>query len=908
MKNSIYTFIVTLLCAVMPAVADTLISSNFDANTGAAVLTGDLDNSTGSASVNITDWVKDPRISSVSGLTAISPGGGFAVARSGSNVADEDMVVINHNLNISPAASKRGFSVNFTVDSGSYWDLTSLVVKAGHTSSSGAAQVYASDLNYTLSGGSLISPVTGSVTESYGDRTLHSISFDLTGTTIEAGEYTLEITMNNLSSGGAYASFDGITLTGQNDLPSLPEIHSFTADKSYATAGSTINLLWETSDATSLSITPGPGDVTSVTSNGDGSTSVVISETTTFTLSATNDLGTVQQTLEILSGPARPNIVLFVVDDFGPHDTSVPFNLDSGGNPVAYNFNEFYQTPNMEVLASQGMRFTSAYAQTVCSPTRCGIMTGRNSARHGVSDWVGGGGSGSPANWRSGGIGASDVTLPELLGGAGYRTIHVGKGHFAQTSVDIQQDIGFDVNIAGGRWGHPPSNYIGTAGYGGLPGLEGYDGSFYLTRALSMEANKAVENAVNEGRPFFLHMSFYAVHAPFTTNPDASGDYSSAVNNTHASFATQVEGMDIAVGAIRQKLIDLGVAEDTFIILVGDNGSDSPATTVNGLPGGSFSDWPMRGKKGSKWEGGSRIPMIGTWALPDSSNTFQQALPIPANSVETDIVTTWDIPTTLLGVAGVDTSLEFGEDGHDLSSYLSGAAGSHRPQEIVVHYPHNHRSDYFSWIRQGDMKLIYNYQTNSHELYNLANDPTETTDLASSEPETTMKLARALAQKLDATWGSAGVLKPTISTSAPNGNVISIPNDPSVDVDEDGLADTNEDPDLDGLIDAGETNPDNENTDGDSTNDGDELRTGTDPLSGASDFLGTLSGDSLQGWSVTWPSKPGANYSIYSSDSLTTWPETPIATVPAAAAGSSTSYILPQSSDPQRFYRVVLSP
>jgi hypothetical protein len=138
-------------------------------------------------------------------------------------------------------------------------------------------------------------------------------------------------------------------------------------------------------------------------------------------------------------------------------------------------------------------------------------------------------------------------------------------------------------------------------------------------------------------------MCFYAVHAPFTTNPDATGNYSSAVSANHGKFATMIEGMDIAVGEIRRKLIDLGVAEDTLIVFVGDNGSDSPATTVDGLPSGTFNDWPMRGKKGSKWEGGTRVPFIATWASPNPANTFQQAVPIPADSIETDIVTTWDL-------------------------------------------------------------------------------------------------------------------------------------------------------------------------------------------------------------------------------------------------------------------------
>jgi hypothetical protein len=375
-----------------------------------------------------------------------------------------------------------------------------------------------------------------------------------------------------------------------------------------------------------------------------------------------------------------------------------------------------------------------------------------------------------------------------------------------------------------------------------------------------------------------------------------------------------IEGMDIAVGEIRQHLIDLGVAENTLVIFVGDNGSDSPATTQDGLPSGAFSDWPMRGKKGSRWEGGSRVPFIACWADPDPTNPFQQAVPIPANSIETDIVTTWDIPATLLDAAGLSTPTDFGEDSHSLLPYFSATPGTHRPQEIAVHYPHEHRSDFFSWIRQGDMKLIYNFQGPSlpeydtHQLYNLANDPTESNDLAASQPETVMQLSRRLAQMLDAEWGPAGVMLPTISTTEPPDNVVSIPDDPATDIDGDGIADRNEDPNRNGLVDPGETNPDSDNTDGDRTPDGDELRTGTDPLDPSSDFTGVLTPDAGGDYSITWPSKPGALYRIETSDTLATGDWSPIEdNVPAHASDPATTHDLPSRSDPKRFYRVVLN-
>lgn len=907
------------LLAGTPAASATpiaIFNSSFDGNTGAHVFATNTDNTSGSPGLAINDWTTHASVTAISGLGAISTGdggtsGGFARTQGGTGTyANGDNVYLsrNHNLDSDRSTSRRGFSLSFTIDS--TWPLTTLSILSGHTTNTGNQdQSYSSDLVFSLDGGTLGAPVTASSNQDYGTGPAYlPVSFDLAGTILGPGTYTLDVYQRNMAGGGAYATFDGITLEGDDGAAPPPVIDSFTANRTYVTPGSTVDLSWETTGAATLYIAssagPDIGDVSSISTDGDGTIRAVVNEATTFTLEATNDSGTTTETISIESGNPRPNIVVFLVDDMGPHDTSVPFNLDPGGRPVAYNFNSFYVTPNMERLAASGMRFTNAYAQSVCSPTRCGIMTGRNSARHAVTDWVGGGGSGSPPNWRSAGLNASDITLPKLLKPGGYRTIHVGKAHFSVSSVP-PQDLGFDVNIGGGRWGHPPSGYIGTAGYGGLPGLGAYDGSMFLTKALAIEANKAVEDAVDEGRPFFLHMSFYAVHAPFTTNPDASGDYSAATGGTHSAFATMIEGMDMAIGEIRRKLVDLGVAENTLIVFLGDNGSDSPATSQDGLPSGRFSDFPMRGKKGSKWEGGIRVPMLACWAAGNPANPWQQALPIPANSIETDIVSSWDLPVTLLGVAGLPGAAGFGEDGHDLRPYLAATPGSHRPQELVIHYPHNHRSDFFSLIRQGDMKLIYNYQTNSHQLYDLATDPTESNDLAGARPETVTRMARSLAQGLDATWGSPGVLRPTIATTAPNGNVVSIPDNPAVDVDADGLADTFEDDDLDGLVDPGETDPDMDNTDGDNILDGAELRLGTDPLDPSSYFH--LQGAPQPDHSIllTWPSQPGVFFDISSSNDLDDW-NTIATDVPAANPGATTSYPVPPTAAPDRFFRIGL--
>jgi hypothetical protein len=194
--------------------AGTLFTSAFDGNTGAAVLPGNTDNTTGSATVGIMDWVTDSSVTSISGLTAISTGsGGFAQLQGGTaTYANGDSIYISRNLNLD-TSPQRGFSLSFTIDSPS--DLETLTILSGHSTNTGNQdQAYLSDLFFSLTGGSLGAPVTGSSTEDYAvGPAYHTVAFDLTGTTINAGSYNLDVYQSNLVGGGAYAIYDGITLT-----------------------------------------------------------------------------------------------------------------------------------------------------------------------------------------------------------------------------------------------------------------------------------------------------------------------------------------------------------------------------------------------------------------------------------------------------------------------------------------------------------------------------------------------------------------------------------------------------------------------------------------------------------------------------------------------------------------------
>ena len=214
----------------------------------------------------------------------------------------------------------------------------------------------------------------------------------------------------------------------------------------------------------------------------------------------------------------------------------MPFHYDTNGSPIVSALNNRYRTPSMEALAAKGRKFTGAYACSVCTPTRASIMTGLNSARHHITTWTHPStpqdtGSnqqpnlGAPAGWRRAGMDADDIALPALLQEAGYRTIHAGKAHFGSNGhfAGDPRAIGFDVNIAGHGAGGPGS-YRGTDNFGTgiwhIPGLEQYHGQdIFLTEALTLEMNKAIESSVADGVPFFAYMAHYAVARPLHVGP-----------------------------------------------------------------------------------------------------------------------------------------------------------------------------------------------------------------------------------------------------------------------------------------------------------------------------------------------------------------------------------------------------
>ncbi|HBN78884.1 MAG TPA: N-acetylgalactosamine-6-sulfatase [Planctomycetaceae bacterium] len=465
---------------------------------------------------------------------------------------------------------------------------------------------------------------------------------------------------------------------------------------------------------------------------------------------------------EQTTSASQPNIMVFLVDDMGVMDTSVPFLTDESGHPKKYPLNEYYRTPNMQRLADQGIRFNNFCAMSVCSPTRNSIMTGQNAARHHTTNWINptnnNRGPFGPPDWNWEGLNKEDVTLPRLLIKAGYRTIHVGKGHFGAEDYEGADplNIGFDVNVAGASFGAPGS-YYAEKGYGAdtkrahhaVPHLQKYHGSeTFLTEALSIEAKARVTEAVKDDKPFFLYMAHYAVHAPFDSDPRFADHYKDSGKPANAqAFATLIEGMDKSLGDLLDHFDELGISENTLVFFLGDNGSDAPLGHQHAVACAA----PLRGKKGSHYEGGMRVPFIAAWAKPNASNANQKELPIEIGAIQSQQAAVYDLYPTILNLVEVQNPQSHTVDGSKLNKLLTGKSDASRNETFLMHYPHSpHRSDYFTSYRKGDWKVVYHYipseasEGSHYQLYNLKADPFESSNLAKSNPEQLQKLMKDL--------------------------------------------------------------------------------------------------------------------------------------------------------------------
>ena len=473
----------------------------------------------------------------------------------------------------------------------------------------------------------------------------------------------------------------------------------------------------------------------------------------------------------------QPNIILFLVDDMGWQDTSLPFWTEK--TP----FNQRYRTPNMERLAAQGVKFTQAYATSVCSPTRTSLMTGMNAARHRVTNWTLNRNqtTDSPDEvlelpvWNANGLqpvdsienGLHATTFPQLLRENGYYTIHCGKAHWGayDTPGADPLNLGFDVNIAGHAAGGLGS-YLGEKNFGnaekgvitrpwGVPGLDKYHGdSIFITEALTREAIAALDQARETGKPFYLYMSHYAVHVPMEPDARFIDKYRElGLPEPEARYASMVEGMDKSLGDLMDYLDDKDIADNTVVIFMSDNGGLSAAGR-GGEP--HTHNWPLRSGKGSAYEGGIREPMIVRWPGTVAPGT---------ECGEYLIIE--DFFPTILELAGVEQYETVQTvDGISFMPLLTAQAPAQPDRDLYWHFPNKWGSSgpgigTTSTIRSGDWKLVYWYKDQSVELYNITEDIGETHNLAESEPEK----VKELAVKLGTYLRSVGADRPSLKAT-----------------------------------------------------------------------------------------------------------------------------------------------
>jgi arylsulfatase A len=425
---------------------------------------------------------------------------------------------------------------------------------------------------------------------------------------------------------------------------------------------------------------------------------------------------------------AKPNFVFILADDLGWSD-------------VACYGSTFYKTPNIDRLASEGMRFTDAYTSgPVCSPTRASIMTGKYPARLHLTDWLPGRQDRASQKLLRPEIEhhlpLEEATLAEALKKAGYVSASIGKWHLGGPGF-LPQDQGFDLNVAGDATGSPISYFAPFRnGLHVMPGLEQAADGEYLTDRLTTEAEKFIE--ANRDRPFFLYLAHYAVHTPLKAKQEMIDKFLAqhpTGPQTNAIYAAMIESVDDSVGRIVKKLEDLNLADRTVIFFTSDNGG---LATKEGPNTPSTSNAPLRDGKGYLYEGGIRVPLIVRW--PGS---------IRPGVAEHTPVSSIDFYPTILAMAGLITNNPV--DGVNILPVLKqqGPLGRDR---LYWHYPHysNQGGKPCGAVREGDLKLVQFFEDGRLELYNLRDDISEIHNLASTLPAT----AAALRTKLKA-WRTA---------------------------------------------------------------------------------------------------------------------------------------------------------
>jgi arylsulfatase A len=407
---------------------------------------------------------------------------------------------------------------------------------------------------------------------------------------------------------------------------------------------------------------------------------------------------------------SRPNIVVFLADDLGYGD------LGCYGHPVI-------RTPNLDALARQGVRLTQCYAASaVCSPSRSAILTGRTPHRNGVFTWIE---AGSEVHLRT-----SEVALPKLLKGRGYDTCHVGKWHlnglFNAPEQPQPDDHGYDWWLGTQNNAAPshkdPTNFARN----GTPvgPVAGYSAPFVVGEAIGW-----LKGLRDRSRPFFLAVWTHEPHLPIESAPEFQEPYRELPDPDLRQHHGDVTQLDHAFGLLMSALDEQGLTDTTFVVFTSDNGPEGDGVTgrTRGATGG------LRGRKRALYEGGIRVPGIARW--PGRIK--------PGTTCDVPVIGS-DLFPTLLGIAGASPPADRTIDGADVLPVLTGRSAT-VARAVPLYWrldmaPHGlHLA-----LRVGDWKLLAGRDLDRFELYNVKEDPKETTDLRDKEPGRFVSLRREL--------------------------------------------------------------------------------------------------------------------------------------------------------------------
>lgn len=447
--------------------------------------------------------------------------------------------------------------------------------------------------------------------------------------------------------------------------------------------------------------------------------------------------------------PATPNVVLILADDLGWADLGC-YGAD------------LHETPRIDAFAREGLRFTQAYAMSVCSPTRAMLLTGRHAARVGITIWSEGSLEKNTsrrllqAESRHD-LPPAETTLATQLRGAGYLTALVGKWHLGDAN-HAPETHGFDVNIGGTHWGAPATYwwpYSGAGRFGAqfryVPHLGFGRPGEYLTDRLTDEALRVIDQAGD--RPFFLYLAHHAPHTPVEAKAEDvryfEGKLRPGMRHRNATYAAMVRSLDQSVGRVLDQLRTRGLEDRTIVIFTSDNGGQMNIDPPLRAGDPTTRNAPLRSGKGSVYEGGVRVPLIVRW--PGVT---------PRGADSSAPVMLGDLFPTLLRAAGRPVPGNI--DGLDLTALLRDPAARLGRDALFFHYPHYYETTTpVGAVRAGDWKLLEYFEDGRVELYDLASDPGETRDLAATEPAR----AAALRERLVRWRTEVGARMPTVNPS-----------------------------------------------------------------------------------------------------------------------------------------------